>query len=288
MSTIGKTADQSLGDELKVYYANDPNPEKAGKGLAYAPLVFRVLETDHLNYWMMSPSEQMGVIYLLAHLRPKVAIEIGTRFGGSLQVLSRYCDQVYSLDVDPLVPERMEGRYSNVEYLIGPSDQTLPPLIRRLQSEKAELSFVLVDGDHSSEGVRKDIDNVLQFKPVVPLYILMHDSFNPKCRLGLRAAKWAECPYVHACELDFVSGSVNPSPSDWGELWGGLALGILKPEPRQSHFEITGSAELTHQIALRAELNRRLWLLPRRILNRVYRPFMGVHRKGIGHNQRAK
>jgi hypothetical protein len=269
MSTIEKRIGQAADDEFKVFYSNDPDPEKAGQGLASAPLVFHVLETDRLDYWMMSPSEQMGMIYLLEHMRPKVVIEIGTRFGGSLQVLSRYCERVYSLDIDPDVPRRLEGKYPNVEYLIGPSDHTLPPLIHRLQSQKAELGFVLVDGDHSLEGVRKDINNLLKFKPVVPLYIVMHDSFNSECRLGLRAAKWEECSYVHAVELDFVAGSVNPSPTFQGQLWGGLALGILKPEPRRGHFEITGKSERTFQIAHEAELRRNRRPLHRKILDRI-------------------
>ncbi len=118
-------------------------------------------------------------------MRPKIAIEIGTRFGGSLQILARYCEKVYSLDIDPDVPRRLEGKYPNVEYIIGPSDETLPPLIERLQREGAELSFALVDGDHSATGVKADIDNLLKFTPTVPLYIIMHESFNPDCRNGL-------------------------------------------------------------------------------------------------------
>ena len=161
---------------------------------------------------MMSPAEQMAMLYLLDRLRPKVAIEIGTRFGGSLQIVSQFADRVYSLDIDPEVTRRLEGVFPNVEYITGPSDRTLPPLLERLEAEDAPLSFALVNGDHTSEGVRKDIDNLLRFRPNVPLYIIMHDSFNPICRDGLRRAAWADCPYVHAVELDFVSGVVNPRP----------------------------------------------------------------------------
>jgi Cephalosporin hydroxylase len=269
MSTSNQMFGQSDDEELRTYYPDDPDPQLAGRGLAYAPMVFRILEADHLDYWMMNPSEQIGLLYLLEHLRPKVAIEIGTKFGGSLQVLAQFCERVYSLDIDPDVPLRLKGKYSNVEYIIGPSDHTLPPLIHRLQSEQAELSFVLVDGDHSLEGVRKDIDNVLQFKPVVPVYIIMHDSFNAECRDGLTAANWAACPYVHAVELDFVAGNVSPTPSLRGQLWGGLALGILRPEPRRGRFEITARSDLTFQIAHKAEQSRYRQPLHRRILRRI-------------------
>lgn len=266
-TVVGRPAD----DELKVYHRDDPDPEKAGQGLAFAPLVFRILDGEHVNYWMMSPSEQMAMIFLLEHLRPRVAIEIGTRFGGSLQVLARYSEKVYSLDIDPEVPSRLAGRHANVEYLIGPSDRTLPALVDRLREERAEVGFVLVDGDHSAEGVRKDIDNVLRIEPLVPLYVVMHDSFNPECRRGLKEADWAGCRHVHAVELDLVAGCVNPAPRFRGEPWGGLALGILRPEPRTGPLEVMGRAELTLQGVLEADRARRRPSLRRKIANRVRR-----------------
>lgn len=235
-----------MADELKVYYNDDPDPEKAGQGLAMAPLLEKILGTAS-NYWLMTPAEQVGLIYLLEQINPCVGIEIGVRFGGSLQVMAKYCDCVYALDSDPDVPEKMEGRYPNVEYLTGLSSDTLPPLIDRLKGEEAKLAFVLVDGDHSSEGVRADINQILRYRPVVPLYIVLHDSFNPICRQGIRTAGWAESPYVHAVELDFIPGLVNPSPAFRGQLWGGLALAILLPEPRQDRFEVTGRCEFMFQ-----------------------------------------
>jgi hypothetical protein len=199
---------------------------------------------------MMSPSEKVALIFLLEHLRPRVAIEIGARYGGSLQVLSKFCDRVYSIDIDPDVPRRLGKKFANVDYMIGPSDQILPSLIDRLEKEGAALSFALVDGDHSAEGVRKDIDNLLRFRPTVPLYIVMHDSFNPQCRLGLMQANWSANRYCHAVELDFVAGTVNSAPNYRDELWGGLALGILLPYERQGRFEITGRAERTRKAAM--------------------------------------
>src|SRR5205823_5677938 len=42
--------------------------------------------------WQMQPGEQTALVALLAGLRPKVAIEIGSRYGGSMQVLHRFAD----------------------------------------------------------------------------------------------------------------------------------------------------------------------------------------------------
>jgi hypothetical protein len=240
------------GEDLWVYYPNDPDLEKAGQGLVMAPFVRPFLGADRLLFWMMSPAEQAAFIFLLSHLRPQVAVEIGTFWGGSLQVLSRFCGRVYSLDSDPDVPRRLAGRFPNVEYIVGPSRQTLPPLLERLARDGEELSFVLVDADHSAEGVRADLENLLRYRPVTPLFIVMHDSFNPECRRGLRTTNWAASPFVHAVELDFVPGTVTACPSFAGQLWGGLALAYLKPQERQGYFEVTARGECTFQAALAA------------------------------------
>ena len=227
------------------------NGEGDGHGLLTASLLGEFFQTDPALDWQMSPSEQVTVMYLVEHLRPRAAIEIGTRFGGSLQVLARHCGRVYSLDNDPEVKERLKGRFENAEYLIGRSEETLPPLIDRLQRENTEVGFVLIDGDHSTDGVRRDIDNILRYKPSTNLYIIMHDSFNPAVRRGLTTANWSACPYVQRVELDLVAGGVNTHPNFRGQLWGGLAIGILTPEPRTGDLEITAGSQLTYHAAVR-------------------------------------
>ncbi len=264
--------DRQFHHNLLVHFADDPDPKKAGQGLALAPRIQEVLGQVDVSYWEMSPAEQMAMVYLLDHLRPKVGIEIGTRFGGSLQVLAKYCERVFSLDIDPEVPTRLAGKHRNVEYLTGPSSETLPPLLAQLALEHAPLGFILVDGDHSAPGVKADIDNILRYQPITPLYVIMHDSFNPACRQGLLEANWAACPYVHAVELDLVPGTVNPSPAFRDQMWGGLALGILLPEKRQGRFEITGRASRTFehmgQKKIQRSLGSRLRALVRRVLAR--------------------
>src|SRR5262245_5929119 len=95
------------GHEFRILYDDDPELEQAGLGLTSFPLFARAIGQEDLHYWMMSPAEQTALIFLLSQLRPRIAIEIGTRFGGSLQVLSRYCDRVYSIDINPDVKIRL-------------------------------------------------------------------------------------------------------------------------------------------------------------------------------------
>jgi hypothetical protein len=237
--------------DFTVYGRNHPDRGRAGFGLGFAPFVRRAIGVPNLDDWMMSPAEQMAMVYFMEHIKPSVAIEIGTRSGGSLQVIARYAEKVYSLDIDPNVPKALAGKHRNVEYIVGDSKIELPRLLARLAQDKEKLDFVLVDGDYSAGGVQADIDNILGYNPVAPLYVVMHDSFNPECRKGLLAAKWSDSPYVQYVELDFVSGVVVPSPAFKGELWGGLALALVTPQKRCGPLEVTGLADATVRRAKR-------------------------------------
>jgi hypothetical protein len=268
-------ANQTWREDLKIVYSGDPDPDQAGLGMVCFPPMRQAFAPHDMLYWWMSPAEQSAVMFTLERLRPKIAIEIGTQFGGSLQAIAKYSERVYSIDIDPAVPERLDGLFPNVKYLTGRSDELLPRLIDGLQSSAAPLTFALVDGDHSTEAVRDDINHLLRFRPPAPLYILMHDSFNPECRAGIRAANWVANLHVHAVELDFVAGVINPAPNFRNQLWGGLALAILLPEKRSGRFEITARAELTFQAAVQCvsytPLPRRVARLPRRVARRAKR-----------------
>jgi methyltransferase family protein len=275
---------QTWRDDLKIAYSDDPDPDYAGHGMVCFPLVKHSVSPDQdMLSWWMSPAEQSAILFLLEHLRPKLSIEIGTQFGGSLQAIAKYSDRVYSLDLDANVAKQLNGYFQNVEYLTGYSDHLLPQLVDTLQKGDAPLSFVLIDGGHSTDEVRNDINHLLNFHPRVPLYILMHDSFNPDCRKGMRTANWADNAYVHAVELDFVAGTINATPNYRNQMWGGLALAILLPEERKRRFEITARAELTFQAASRAvstSLSRRAARHARRfighlpMMRKLYRSFI--------------
>jgi hypothetical protein len=228
--------------------------------------------------WEMANAERLALIALLRHLRPPVAIEIGTHFGGSLSAIKTFAVQVYSLDLDPTCRERLAPSSPNVGFITGCSHQNLPPLIARLNEERAELGFVLVDGDHTAAGAQADVEAVLRFCPTRPLYVLMHDSFNPDVRAGLSAVDWAACPYVHHVELDFVPGTCCPTPVAPREMWGGLGVAVLQPEPRLGQLQIETSSQLLFDTllpgsshappSLLTRLNRGLRWLARRVLRR--------------------
>lgn len=193
--------------------------------------------------WMMHLSERAGFVQILRHRRPPVAIEIGVHQGGSLGVTAHYSEKVYGLDLACPEKETLTGLWPNAEIREGDSRKTLPALLAELQATGAELGFALVDGDHSAEGVTADLDHLLAWQPRAPLWIVMHDSFNPACRAGMRAARWEECPYVHSVNLDYVPGALIAPPDRSDPMWGGLGLALLLPEPRNGRLEITARYE---------------------------------------------
>ena len=202
------------------------------------------------NAWQMSDSERMALTGLLARRRPKTYLEIGTYFGGSALLASEFADWVITLDIDPEAGTRFE-KPENVTFISGRSQEVLPGLLEDLLARDLYPEFVLIDGDHSAEGVRRDMEIFLKIRPPSPLVVVFHDSFNPVCRSGIRTAPWADCPYVSRLDLDFVPGRLVEIAGDpfGGEMWGGLAVAVLTPEP-QPHPFLTATAEAAFQRTL--------------------------------------
>lgn len=184
----------------------------------------------------------------------EVAIEIGTHKGGSLQVLSPHAKKVYSIDIDPGCKERLGSRFSNVDFRTGDSKQLIATVLKEIHNNGETLGFVLIDGDHSTEGVRADINAVLKdHVPTRPVYILFHDSFNPPCRDGILTAAWQECPYVHFVEVDFIPGVFHAQAFDdatAGSMWGGLSVALMLPEKRESPLTIYQSQRGLFEVVL--------------------------------------
>jgi hypothetical protein len=192
-------------------------------------------------HWQMTRWEKYGFTSILKAANSKVALEIGTYQGGSLQVIAGCAQKVYSIDFDASLKDRLGQEFSNVEFLTGDSRQLLPGLLNRITEDGEELGFVLIDGDHSTEGVRSDINNILRYTPVRPVFIVFHDSFNPDCRRGVLTADWSKCDHVHYVEVDFVPGVYHFEAFDTAaprSMFGGLAVAIMRPEPRVGPLSI--------------------------------------------------
>ncbi|MFL5733350.1 MAG: class I SAM-dependent methyltransferase [Chloroflexia bacterium] len=206
----------------------------------------------------MNPAERLAIVALMDHLRPRLSMEIGSKYGGSLAVLSHYSERVISLDIDPTVPERLK-HFPNVDFMIGDSGKTLPAKLTEIEEAREPLGFALIDGDHSAEGVRRDIESFLHYCPLGSLYILMHDSFNPDVRRGIKSAGWQDCAYVQALDLDFVPGIMMSERPLAREMWGGFALAVLGPDRRKGKLKPRATAELVYRAAYPVSMHNLLF-----------------------------
>jgi hypothetical protein len=197
---------------------------------------------DQLSlHWQMTRCEKYAFNKILEHAKPEIALEIGTYKGGSLQVIAHVAQKVFSLDINSKSQDALKPLFKNVEFLSGDSKILLPSLLSRLEAERAPLGFVLIDGDHSTEGVQADINAILRFKPNRPIFVVFHDSFNPECRAGILSANWDQCPYVHYVEIDFIPGVFHFEAFDTApakSMYGGLALALMLPEKRNFALKI--------------------------------------------------
>jgi predicted O-methyltransferase YrrM len=149
-------------------------------------------------HWQMTTCERFALQGLLRRLRPSLSLEVGTYLGGSLslRVLSRFSEAVISVDIDPQVAIRLAGKFPNV----GPD---IADVVSELNEQRRPIGFVLLDGDHRGKGVRRDIEALLELEPQQQVVFVLHDSFNPGCREGMRTANWAKSRLF---DLDFIPG----------------------------------------------------------------------------------
>jgi hypothetical protein len=71
---------------------------------------------------------------------------------------------VRSVDIDHRVAERLAGKFHNVEYRGGDSAEVLDGVVKDINRQPREVGFVLIDEDHSADGVRREIEAVLKIK----------------------------------------------------------------------------------------------------------------------------
>jgi hypothetical protein len=183
------------------------------------------------------------MVQILRELKPSAALEIGTYKGGSLQAIAHYSRRVISVDIDPSVGIQLGNRFPTVDFRAGDSKTLLPHLVEELNKGDG-VDFVLIDGDHSTEGVRRDLECVLKLVPKRRMVVLVHDSFNPACREGMRTAPWEASPYVQEVELDLVPGSFIEDAYDTAAaatMWSGLAGAVLGPTPRSGGLQVKES-----------------------------------------------
>ncbi|PZR69029.1 MAG: hypothetical protein DLM63_02895 [Solirubrobacterales bacterium] len=118
-----------------------------------------MIELFEAGTWQMTAGERATLEGILHQLKPRLAIEIGTAEGGSLSCIAAHAQEVHSLDL--VAPSIDLGRFPNVTVHTGDSHERLPALLRKLEHQNRSVDFALVDGDHTAEGVQRDVEHLL-------------------------------------------------------------------------------------------------------------------------------
>jgi hypothetical protein len=171
--------------------------------------------------WQMALGERAAIAGVLAELRPLLSVEIGTAEGGSLRTIAAYSDQVHTFDFAPAVTDPP----ANAVLHAGDSRVLLPDVLREFASAGRTVDFVLVDGDHSSEGVRRDVLNLLGSPALGPTVIVLHDTANAEVRAGLSGIDFTSFPLVRLVDFAFVD--LQQPSAVLREEWGGLGLIVV-------------------------------------------------------------
>jgi Methyltransferase domain len=222
-------------------------------------MLARILEPRE---WQMTLGERAALEGLLAALEPGLAIEIGTAQGGSLSRIAAHCREVHSFDL-----EHAPGRSwpANAELHTGDSHELLPELLGRLARAGRNVDFALVDGDHTTEGARRDVEDLLDSPALGRTALLLHDTLNEDVRRGFLAARLASRPEVVHLDLDFVPGHLSRGGPFAGQLWGGLGL-VLVDRAGEGAFPLaegSGPGEFEDALAVFSYFTGRRGLLGR-------------------------
>ena len=195
--------------------------------------------------WQMTLGERAALEGVLARVAPRLAIEIGTAEGGSARCLARHCEEIHSFDLRH--PEGLADELPQVVLHTGDSHVLLPAALERMAVAGRTVDFALVDGDHTTAGVRRDLEDLLASPAVRRTVILAHDAANEEVRAGLEACGLDARPEVAFFDLDFVPGHLSARGDYAGTIWGGLALVVVDASARGD--EATWAAREMHPAA---------------------------------------
>ena len=172
---------------------------------------------------LMTWPERVALYALVFGMRPERLLEIGTNMGGSAMVIAAAMTdagigRMICVDPAPVVASEHRARIApRGEMLVGGSPEARPEAARMAGGN---FDFALIDGDHSHDGVVRDIEGVL---PVMTdtAFLLFHDVHYQPVQTAIdemlaRHASLSDC--------GLVSRYAKPDEQHPGISWGGIRM----------------------------------------------------------------
>jgi methyltransferase family protein len=175
---------------------------------------------------LMIRPERVLLHALVRALRPSRVLEIGTHKGGSTRIMCAALDEIgdgaiVCVDPDPVIePEDWALLAHRATVVVGGSPDALG---QAAALAGGRFDFVLVDGNHGYDFVRRDIDGVLPFL-AADAYLVFHDSHYWQVKTAIDDAVAEHGELVDCGDLSREHAREDRLESGNPVLWGGLRL----------------------------------------------------------------
>lgn len=168
------------------------------------PNLYRLDTPERVGVVFTAPSdmridERLFLYSLVRGFRPDRALEIGVLQGGGGAIMANAMEDngkgiIIGLDPAPNLRVRSADLHGRYTVITQPSPQGVPDA---RAAAGGPFDFVLIDGLHMHEQVRKDIDAVLPHL-ADGAYVLFHDAFHYGVATAIREAVESE-PRLYDC-----------------------------------------------------------------------------------------
>jgi predicted O-methyltransferase YrrM len=157
-----------------------------------------------------------GLVYSLGARR---VLEIGTASGGSARIISAALDDLLMngklVTIDPR-PELIDFDWTEIAHNSRSVEGRFPQDLKPPSSD-ARFDFAFVDGDHSFEGLSRDLSHLPAYMEPGSL-LLLHDAFNEEVGRAIESVLAGD-EYL---DCGMIGGALSePRP---GERFGGFRL----------------------------------------------------------------
>lgn len=175
-----------------------------------------LLELAMANKAQQKPKEFYELLKTLSEMQSnKIAVEIGSYDGGCLHAYVKLFDKVISIDL------QNRSRLKEVDYIIGDSQKALPLLKETIGGKNTKIDFLMIDGDHSYDGVKADFNlyhKLVRKGGIIAFHDILDTELHRElfCRVDLF---WNEIKK----DDRFISYEIID-----GNDWGGIGYLIVK------------------------------------------------------------